>query len=87
MQFELAMQPRCHDAVTAEADTFTCSITDNANTCCRRCQNDPCAGILLTQPKTLQNVANARFAPNCGGSIKIGSLGQKRIGANTLVGQ
>ena len=55
--------------------------------CCRRRQNDPCAGILLTQPKTLQNVSNARFAPNCGGSIKIGSLGQKRIDANTLVGQ
>jgi len=50
--------------------------------CCRRRQNDPCAGILLTQPKTLQNVAYARFAPNCGVSIKIGSLGQKRIGAN-----
>jgi len=36
----------------------------------------------LTQPKTLQNVAYARFAPNCRGSVKIGKLGQKRIGAN-----
>jgi hypothetical protein len=41
----------------------------------------------LTQPKTLQNVAYARFAPNCEGSVKIGRLGQKRIGANKLAWQ
>ena len=50
--------------------------------CCRRRQIDPCAGILLTQHKTLQTVAYARFAPNFGGSVKIGRLGQKRIGVN-----
>lgn len=51
--------------------------------CYRRCQIDPCAGILFTQPKTLQTVAYARVAPIYGGSVKIGGLGQKRIGANT----
>ena len=50
--------------------------------CCRRRQNDPCAGILLTLPRILQNVAYARVASIYGGSVKTGSLGQKRIGAN-----
>ena len=45
--------------------------------CCRRRQNDPCAGILLTQPKTLQNVAYARFAPNCGGVSQNRQTGSK----------
>ena len=50
--------------------------------CCRRRQIDPCAGILLTQPKTLRNVAYNGVALISGGSVKIGRLGQKRVGAN-----
>ena len=55
--------------------------------CCRRRQIDPCAGILLTQPKTLRNVAYNGVALISGGSVKIGSLGQKRVGANSVAEQ
>ena len=51
--------------------------------CCRRHQIDPPAGILLTQSKPSRTVAYTGGAPIWGGSVKIGSLGQKRVGANS----
>jgi len=36
----------------------------------------------MTETKAPRTVAYPRLAPTGGGSVKIGSLGQKRIGAN-----
>ena len=52
--------------------------------CCRRHQIDPPAGILLTQSKPPRTVSYSGVAPIWGGSVNIGSLGQKRVGANTV---
>ncbi len=76
-------------AVTARANML--GLSDKAGelevalACCRRCQIDPSAGIPLTQPKTSRTVADTWVAPIYGGSVKIGSLGQKLIGANRWV--
>lgn len=45
-------------------------------------QTDPGGRFQLTQPKTFETAAARRFAWRARGLLKIGSLGQKFIGAN-----